>query len=191
MSEDGLRALRKQTHVEIESASVDDALGIAEVHVSTFRATYQGLLPEPVAHRVVDAQNVTKRTQGWRKWLARSRVSTFIARIDEAVIGFCTMQPIRDEPAEDELAADVVGEISAFYVLPSYWRHGIGRLLGERMLAEAEARGFGEVVLWVLESNERARRFYDALGFGPDGERRVFIEHSETSVHELRYRRSI
>jgi ribosomal protein S18 acetylase RimI-like enzyme len=31
------------------------------------------------------------------------------------------------------------------------------------------ARGYREVVLWVLEDNTEARRFYEAMGFHVDG----------------------
>ncbi len=32
-----------------------------------------------------------------------------------------------------------------------------------------QARGHREVVLWVLEGNSAARRFYEAVGFALDG----------------------
>ena len=53
----------------------------------------------------------------------------------------------------------------------------------------ADVRGYAEIVLWVLEPNARARCFYQALGFRPDGAERVFLEHSDVSLRELRYRR--
>ena len=58
------------------------------------------------------------------------------------------------------------------------------------MVTEARTRGYTEVVLWVLESNERALRFYDSLGFRPDGETRVFLERSDESMLEVRYWRA-
>ncbi len=75
-------------------------------------------------------------------------------------------------------------------MLPSHWRRGIGSLLCEQMVTEARTRGYTEVVLWVLESNERALRFYDSLGFCPDGKTRVFLERSDESMHEFRYWRT-
>ena len=68
-------------------------------------------------------------------------------------------------------------ELHALYVLPELWGRGIGRDL----LAAA-----GDVSeLWVLESNERARRFYERFGWAPDGSGREVH-----GVLELRYRRS-
>ena len=171
--------------VVIERAGSDDAGAIAGVHVSGLRAAYQGQLPDHLAHLVLDPPDVMQRARSWKRWLKRSKASTIVARVNGTVMGFCALHPMRDETAKESN-----GEISAIYVLPSYWRRGIGRLLCEQMVAEARTRGFAEVVLWVLESNERARGFYDSLGFRPDRKTRVFLERSGASIHELRYRRT-
>ena len=174
-----------EMRVVIQSARMDDAAAIAGVHLASLRAAYQGLLPDSVAPLVLDPPDVKQRTRGWKRWLKRSQASTVVARVDGTVVGFCTLHP-----RPGEAARGVAGEIPALYVLPSHWRRGIGRLLCEHVLAEAHTRGFAEVVLWVLESNERARHFYDALGFRFDGKMRVFLERPEAALHELRYRRN-
>ncbi len=87
--------------------------------------------------------------------------------------------------------AGACGEIASFYVLPAEWRQGTGRRLGETAVAEAHARGFAEVAIWVLETNARARGFYEALGFRPDGESKVFLERPYATWRELRYRRAV
>lgn len=167
--------------VVIQSAHTKDAAAIAGVHISSLRAAYQGQIPS----HALAAPDVKQRARHWKEWLKRSRVSTVVARVDGTVIGFCTLQPTRDEATQE-----VTGGIPAIYVLPSHWRCGIGRLLCEQTLAEARTRGFTEVVLWVLQSNARARGFYNSLGFHPDGKTRVFLERSDASLHELRYRRN-
>ena len=73
-------------------------------------------------------------------------------------------------------------------MLPAHWRRGLGRVLCERALAEAGARGFAEVVLWELDSNEQARCFYVALGFYTEGTKRVFVERPDAVLHEIQYR---
>ena len=35
------------------------------------------------------------------------------------------------------------------------------------------ARGFGRIVLWVFEGNDSARRFYEAMGYTPDGATKI------------------
>ena len=169
----------------IQRARVDDAAAIAEVHIFSLRAAYRGQLPDHLVHLVLDPPDVKQRARGWEGWLKRSQASTIVARVDGTVTGFCTLHPMPGEAARG-----MTGEIPAIYVLPSHWRRGIGCLLCEQTMAEARTRGFAEVVLWVLESNERARRFYNSLGFRPDGETRIFLERSDSSLHEVRYWRN-
>jgi hypothetical protein len=43
------------------------------------------------------------------------------------------------------------------------------------------------LVLWVLEGNARARRFYEAMGWLPDGGRQL-LEMVGAKLYEIRYR---
>jgi RimJ/RimL family protein N-acetyltransferase len=47
--------------------------------------------------------------------------------------------------------------------------------------------GYGEAVLWVLEDNPRARRFYERTGWSLDGGVKD-DSHLGVSVTEVRYR---
>jgi ribosomal protein S18 acetylase RimI-like enzyme len=70
---------------------------------------------------------------------------------------------------DTDLDNSKTGEIWGIYILPEYWRRGFGRHLceqGQKLLA---SRKFETATLWVLEANEQARRFYEAMGFSPDG----------------------
>jgi GNAT superfamily N-acetyltransferase len=99
-------------------------------------------------------------------------------------------------PARDA-DAEVVGELYAIYVDPSWWGRGVGRaLIGEarRLLVE---RGHAEAVLWVLAGNSRAEGFYLSDGWRPDGTARrevlraAWLPDDPVVVDELRYRRTL
>lgn len=47
--------------------------------------------------------------------------------------------------------------------------------------------GCRTVLLWVLATNSRARRFYDGVGWRADGAERTEDWHG-TALHEVRYR---
>jgi RimJ/RimL family protein N-acetyltransferase len=49
---------------------------------------------------------------------------------------------------------------------------------------------YAQATLWVLEDNERARRFYEAAGWRADG---TAVEDTAggASLNKLRYRRSL
>ncbi len=187
----------------IRAASPDDAAAIAGVHVSSLRASAADLLPGHLTSILLPPADAAPRARAWRRWIERERTSTFVSLADTTLTGFCTLHPAPDESrtagaaavtgagAASTGAAGPCGEIASFYVLPSEWRRGTGRRLGERAVAEARTRGFSEVLVWVLETNARARRFYETLGFRPDGESKVFLERPYASWRELRYRRAV
>ncbi len=108
--------------------------------------------------------------------------STFVAEVDGETAGFVAVGPSRDPDAEAELYA--------IYVHPRYWGTGIGRDLiaaGEERMREL---GNSQAILWVLEDNPRARRFYEASGWTADGSRRP-IEIGGVEVPEVRYAKSL
>lgn len=47
----------------------------------------------------------------------------------------------------------------------SYIGKGYGRLLLNKCIEELKQCGFSKVLLWVLEDNHRARKFYEKNGF--------------------------
>ncbi len=79
------------------------------------------------------------------------------------------------------------GELYAIYALPEAWGSGVGRVLMEAALASLREEGFLAAILWVLEDNPRARRFYEREGWRHDGGRRE-DEHLGARVAEVRYR---
>ena len=121
----------------------------------------------------------------WSKTLAEQSALVLVATSDDALVGFCSVEPSRDADA-----APTVREIVAIYVDPAFWRCGFGSSLIEGILESARPRNFTEITLWVLTDNAPARRFYEARGFITDG-------HTKTDarwgfpLHETRYRRRI
>ncbi|HXB49020.1 MAG TPA: GNAT family N-acetyltransferase [Streptosporangiaceae bacterium] len=79
---------------------------------------------------------------------------------------------------------------SAIYLAPDSWGRGLGRELMTAALTYLADLGYDEVTLWVLDTNARARRFYEAAGFRPDGAIKVDDSRS-FPLREVRYRRSL
>ena len=205
----------------IRDASPDDAAAIAGVHVTSLRASVTDLLPAHLTSILLPPANAAPRARAWQRWIERERTSTFVSLDGATLTGFCTLHPAPDEggnggatavkgmdrgaradaradaggsigaEATGTATAGPCGEIASFYVLPSEWRRGTGRRLGERAVADARTRGFSEVMVWVLETNARARSFYESLRFRPDGESKIFLERPYASWRELRYRRPV
>jgi len=174
-------ASSKATSLVIRSATAEDALGIAKVHVVSWRSTYAGLL----AQSLLDDLSVEKRTVRWRQNIL-SREATIQVALNRAgqVAGFIATGSCRETDAGNN-----VGELWAIYVRPDLCRQGIGRQLHAAGLASLTAK-FEEAKLWVLEGNTAARAFYQREGWQSDGIlKRDTI--GETAVTELRYHLSL
>lgn len=148
----------------VRDALLSDAASMARVHVAAWHATYRGLMPETLLDRVT----LEERTARWTVNLAttdRARRNTVYELVssngDRSVEGFATFGVSRDEPS--------TGEVWALYVHPERWGIGAGRELMTDGLTHLKQRGFDEVMLWVLQGNHRAIRFYGAAGFQLDG----------------------
>jgi ribosomal protein S18 acetylase RimI-like enzyme len=106
--------------------------------------------------------------------------------VDEVkMVGFAHLCPARDDDASPE-----VGEVTAIYLQPENWGRGAGRLLMDQALTALVEAGFSEAVLWVLDTNSRAQRFYRAGGWRADGTAKV-DDRRGFPLREIRYRRTL
>ncbi|MBB6476558.1 GNAT family N-acetyltransferase [Sphaerisporangium rubeum] len=130
----------------------------------------------------LDGLSVEEDAEQRRKQFGRNpKVRNVVAERDGAVVGWVVTGPCRDVGA-----TGLDGEIYALYVAPAMIGTGVGRELVRHVIARARSAGLESMYLWVLEENHRARRFYEAAGFVPDGERGHW-HMGGASVPELRY----
>lgn len=163
--------------VTVREATAADADAIGDVHAATWRAAYAGVLPE-------EAFDPAARRRSWRAYFVDPWAGSvvLVAEDDGEVVGFANLGSCREE--------EQAGELFAIYVQPRSWDTGAGRALiqrGEELLREA---GFREAVLWVLEGNERAERFYRLAGWTHDGGRKT-EEFQGAVLTEVRYRKPL
>jgi GNAT superfamily N-acetyltransferase len=171
--------------VSVRWAKVSDAAELAEVHVASWRAAYRGLLPDDR----LASLDVGRRAEQWRGWLGPDgeRNATLVAELDGEIAGFATLEmPSRDEDQPEDVA-----QIPALYLRPERRRAGIGTVLVDAAMQELRARGFREVILWMLEGNDRARAFYERTGWHLDGSARRASQYFPEldDLVEVRFRR--
>lgn len=176
--------MRRQANVRavttVRPATVADADAIGRIQVETWSVAYDGLLPA----EAIASFDVEGRRRMWRDGLARvpqPGSATFVAVVADEVVGFATVGGARSEEG--------VGELYAIYVHPTSWGIGAGRLLIERAEESLRESGFPHALLWVLDGNERAERFYRVAGWARDGEKQDTFQGAE--VVELRYRKTL
>ena len=141
----------------IRRAVIHDARAIAEVHVESWKTTYQGIFPDAL----LNGLSVEKRDSLWRGLLAAPEPSSEITLVASdaggAVAGFVSGGKERT----GQLGCD--GELYAIYLLQQAQRKGLGALLVRQLAQQLDARGFSSMAVWVLALNP-SRKFYESLG---------------------------
>lgn len=175
---------RQAGAVQIRPAGSEDVLALAEVSVRSWQVGYAG----QVAQGYLDSLSVERRADSivrMMKDAARPDSAFLLAEAPSGqVAGFANVRPSTDDGAGDE------AELQTLYVHPAYWSQGVGHVLMETSLGLLADAGHAEVILWVLDSNERARRFYERRGFDLDHAYRP-INIAGDELVEVRYRRML
>jgi GNAT superfamily N-acetyltransferase len=96
--------------------------------------------------------------QRWRDALADPVIAVLVVEQDGVIVG---------------VAACRAEWLDGLYVVPALWGHGVGRELHDEVVDRLRAGGSARCHLWVLEHNDRARRFYERLGWRQNGDTRV------------------
>jgi L-amino acid N-acyltransferase YncA len=167
--------------MKIREANSADAEPITDAHIASILEAYGSIFGADELARI-DARD---RAERWRNILTDGSSVTLLAEADGSVVGFASFGACRD----DDVPPGAVGELMAIYIRPDMWGRGFGQALMKEALAQLRSKGSDEVVLWVIESNRRAIRFYRQFGFVPDGSVRVREMYgTPTAVVRLRRR---
>ena len=176
--------------MQIRFGSASDAEAMAGIRIESWQSAYAGIIPAAILERELvgyDAGRARRAfaSRPWQRVLIAEQppgplpvsAAPAPARVPAStgqatVIGYAAFGPEqgldgRPRTARGGLrpARPPAAELYALYVAPACWSTGAGRALLGRVLEEAQADGYPRIVLWVLEQNARARRFYERAGF--------------------------
>ncbi len=157
----------------------EDARAIAGVQVRSWQAAYPGIVPDAFLRSL----SVEDRVARWNAIFRESASTVFVAEDDEGLIGWISVGPSRDADTRP-----TTGELWAIYLAPERWREGGGRALWSHGRAHLQRAGFADVIVWVFEDNQRARRFYERMGFAPTPEGTRLMELGGAALREVRLR---
>lgn len=167
--------------MRIRRAQESEARSVAELHIRSWQWAYPGQLPD--AYLAGLSRSLEQRTNFWAMTATRSDQRLWLAQGSSGVVGFAATQPNSDHAGPPN-----AGEVGAMYLDADWAGIGVGRLLLSQAVEDLRQRGHPTVTLWVLDSNERARHFYEAAGFRADGATKV-EERPGFELREIRYRR--
>ena len=108
----------------------------------------------------------------WNEALTTGHLTTsiFVAETEGGdVVGFAAGGP------EREGDRTYGGELYAIYLLQEHQTRGLGRHLVSAVARRLLDDGFSSMLVWVLEDNRRACRFYESLGGKRVGRKTIVI----------------
>ena len=155
-------------NLQIRAAIPEDAASMARVHVDSWRSTYAGIVPA----EYLSSLSYRNREAAWKQLLTTDRPGTsyFVAETEgDGIVGFANAGPEREG---DRIYR---GELYAIYILEEYQHMGLGRRLVSCVTRRLLTDGFNSMLLWVLEDNHPACRFYESLGGERVGRKTVAI----------------
>jgi len=143
------------TRFAIREAVLADAEGVARAHAESWRSSYRGILPDAVIDRI----DVGQRAESRRRILADRSVFQLVAYdlTHGDIVGFCDAGATRRR-------VPYAGEIYAIYLVHHAKRHGLGTEMLQRVQRWLVAHDMRSMIIWVLDNNAHARRFYEAMG---------------------------
>lgn len=141
---------------DIRVATIEDAEGIAFVHVNAWKETYRGLMPDSI----LDGLSVQQRTLTWSNRLNDPHDPyhrILVAEAKDKIVAFASYgKELASDPEHE-------GELFAIYVLKEFQGQGIGRSLVRRVAEGLQAMNITSMLVWVLADNPY-QKFYERLG---------------------------
>lgn len=129
----------------------DDFAAIRKIYENSWKYAYKDIIPMEWME--------SRPKEKWGGNINRNGRTEIIALCDSKIVGTASFGTSRWERFKD------YGEIVTIYLLPEYIGQGIGSALIEHCISELKLLGFKNILLWVLEENIRARKFYEKHGF--------------------------
>jgi len=163
--------------VTIRPGRSEDAYGIAAVHSASWRATYRGIVPQAT----LDGMEPEKTVERWQSAMA-GPAQMLVAEEHDKIIGFMVYGEAR------EPSFGYAGELYAAYFLPEAMGKGLGTELIKIVVQDLAVRNLNDMIVWVMEANERGCRFYEKLLGGsivPNS--RQSFEIDGTTIFEIAY----
>lgn len=139
--------------MKVRAATIEDAMGIAKVHVDTWRSTYKNIIPQSF----LDNLSYESRSNLWKSTIPDGNV--FVAENEAGeIIGFSSGGKERSGEF-----ADFKGELSSIYILEEYQGRRIGKQLVSPVIQLIKNLGMNSMLVCVLEDNP-SKSFYEKLG---------------------------
>ncbi|MDR1159402.1 MAG: GNAT family N-acetyltransferase [Syntrophomonadaceae bacterium] len=157
-------------------ATVDCVSDMGFIHSKSWQAAYRGIIPD----NVVDDFLPEKRAAIFQKVITTNPEEYYLFKVDDIPAGIGSLYKNYEENMDE-----TEGEIYSIYFHPDFWGTLATHKAVEFCLDRLKELGFKRIVIWVLQDNIRARKFYEKHGFTLDGAQQI-LEIGKPLV-EVRY----
>ncbi len=149
----------KISDITIRPATLEDAEGIAFVHVKGWQESYKNIIEQDYLDALSLKDKIALR-QKILRGLTHDHLN-LIAVCNDQIVGFCDAGPCFDGNK------DYPGEIYALYLLDDIKKCGLGSKLFSLARSHLLKKSLTPFKVWGLEKNAIARRFYEKNGGVP------------------------
>jgi GNAT superfamily N-acetyltransferase len=140
--------------ISYREATVADCSAVARVHVSSWRGSFAGIVPQSF----LDNMSVENRTKAFEKRFPTPDYKMYVAEAKEnGIVGFADFGAPRDSIDRYE------AELYAIYLLPEFQGRGVGAELFRRGVEDLVKKGVSSMYLLALEASP-FRPFYEKMG---------------------------
>ena len=161
------------------------------LHALGWRAAYRDSIPaDYMTREITDGRWVPVFRQNYEEGVYHG----LLLYSGDAPLCCATFGPARvDQSAGDTVckfsSPDLAawGELVSLYARPGCWGQGYGSAVMEEVLRRLQTAGYPGCFLYVLQENERARRFYEKHGFSWDGHSLEVALTPNAVLTDLRY----
>ena len=134
----------------------DNLLEISNIYESSWKYAYKDIIPQDYLDSIPIGR--------WANSINKIGMNNLVVIENGLIIGTASFCKSRWEQYSN------YGEIVSIYFLPAYMGKGYGKHLLKKCVEELNGLGYNNILLWVLENNQRSRRFYEKNGFTCSGD---------------------
>lgn len=131
--------------------SSDDRMEMSKIYEESWKYAYKDIIPKEYLDSIEKGK--------WIPVLDLPDWNTCVCIEDNKLIGTCSFSKSRFQEYP------CYGEIISIYLLPEYMGKGYGYKLLQWIIKELCEQGYRKLLLWVLEDNHLAKKFYKKNGF--------------------------
>ena len=137
----------------IRKVKYKDIEQIVDIDIKDWKIMYRGIIDDNILKNL----DRNKKIEKYKKRYETEKI--IVAENNGTVLGFCWY----DDNIENEKNGGD-SEIVAIYVDCDKLGNGIGKKMMEYVMKELKNKGKRKMILWCLEENENARKFYEKMG---------------------------